>query len=66
MTEPREFTLLPLYEIFFDFFCASILLAPDAVAMAFCVGERDARRFGGLSSKADAGAADALEGGDMD
>lgn len=53
MTEPRAFALLPRYEMLFDFFCASILRAPDAAAMARCEGESDARRLGGLSSKAD-------------
>ena len=63
ITEPREFALLPLYEldeIFRDFFCASMFLAPDAAAICFSVGERDARLFGGLSSKAEVGTADAL------
>ena len=61
MTEPREFVLLPLYDMLFDFFCASILLAPEAAAaIALCDGERDARRLGGLSSRAAIGAMDGL------
>ena len=64
ITEPREFALLPLYEldeIFRDFFCASMFLAPDVAANCFSVGERDARLFGGLSSNAGVGTVEALE-----
>ena len=64
ITEPREFTLLPLYEldeIFRDFFCASMFLGPGAAAICFSVGERDARLFGGRSSNAGVGTADVIE-----